>query len=121
MDSSKYSGQPSEDIVLDSELYNIHPTIAERKINERRNLRIPCNHVQACVESSGERIIVEVVNISRRGLCFRAENHFMTGLEITIATHYSQGGQNIFQRAKIVRSSRTEGETQYEYGVEMLK
>jgi hypothetical protein len=91
---------------------------AERNGKKRRFLRIPCKSIFACIRAESEHIVVEVVNISRAGVGFRSFRHFRAGAEVSIATHYIEGGQNIFQTGRIVRSHLPSGTTCVEYGVE---
>ena len=90
----------------------------ERTGNERRSPRIPCRNMMACVKTPFTTAVVNVPNISRKGLCFRSAKKFWQGAAVSIATYYIEGGQNIFQNARIVRTRNSPSGTITEYGVE---
>jgi hypothetical protein len=75
-----------------------------RTKNDRRHHRIPARKTQACIKTEGgENVIVNLVDISRGGACFTSYVNFQPGTPVLIATHYIEGGQNIFQLGRIVR------------------
>jgi hypothetical protein len=49
---------------------------------------------------------VNLINISRGGVCFSSHAEFHPGISVSIATHYIEGGNNIFQDGRIVRVQR---------------
>jgi hypothetical protein len=51
-------------------------------------------------------------------MCFRSAENFYPGTAVSVATHYIEGGQNIFQNGRIVRVCRPSGMTSADYGVE---
>ena len=78
-----------------------------RTVNQRRYLRIPCRNVQGCIETKqGASVIVRLLNISRGGVAFTSSAEFYTGTPVSIATHYIEGGQNIFTDGRIIRVQR---------------
>jgi hypothetical protein len=97
--ASTYSGNSLE-------LVTGHPPVHVKlpyPANHRRYPRIPCANVKACVKAGeASRVIVEVVNISRGGVCFLSSEQFSPGTVLSIATHYVEGGQNIFQLCQIL-------------------
>jgi PilZ domain len=115
-----YAGYEPDLVPICHELYYLKPT--KRTVNERRHPRIPCRNVKACIKTEqGSSVVVDVVNISRGGLCFTSVMEFHPGTQVSIATHYIEGGHNIFQDGRIVRV-HSKGSTTVpgEYGVEFL-
>jgi hypothetical protein len=99
---SHYSGYEPNLVPNGHEIYHLPRTV--RAANERRHPRIPCRDVRACIKTEqGSSVIVNVVNISRGGLCFTGGTEFYPGAPVAIATHYIEGGHNIFQSGRIVR------------------
>jgi len=114
MESIKYCGQTSGGLTTEHKDRPVKPL--EQTVTERRYPRISCKRMLACIRTELTSTIVEVVNISRSGMCFRSVQHFWPGTMVLIATHYVEGGQNIFQNARIVRARYRSAYT--EYGVE---
>jgi len=89
-------------------------------VNRRKRPRIPCRKTRAYVitdEVPG--VVVDVVDISRGGLCFTSFEQFRPKTAVSIATHYMEGGQNIFQDGRIVRvRHKPSGMSPSEYAVE---
>jgi hypothetical protein len=97
-----YSGYEPNLIPLCHEIYTLRPD--SFITDQRRHPRISPKNVKACIELSNEKaIVVDVVNVSRGGVCFRSSVNFDVGSLIAVATHYIEGGQNIFQDGRIVR------------------
>jgi hypothetical protein len=115
MDSLSYSGNAPEDLAFEHERYHALPR--RRTVNKRRHLRVSCN-ASACIRTKKATVLVEIVDISRSGMCFRSAEHFYPGTAVSVATHYIAGGQNIFQNGTIVRVHSPSGTTCAEYGVE---
>jgi PilZ domain-containing protein len=113
-----YSGRP-EDIVTGRERFP-----AQRRttfVERRRCNRIPCRDARACIRPAGSTsVIVEMPNISRNGMCFRTSEQFRPEARVSIATHYTQGGQNIFQDGRIIWMRDMESGIS-EYGVEFTR
>jgi hypothetical protein len=87
-------------------------------VNRRRHARISCKHVLAFIKTETNSVLADVANISRSGMCFRSAEQFCPGTAVSVATHYIEGGQNIFQNGTIVRVYRPSGMERTEYGVE---
>jgi len=74
------------------------------RTNRRAYPRIPFRKTKACVKSQGvPDVIVDVVDISRGGICFVSAEQFYVGTPVSVAPHYIEGGLNIFQDGRIVR------------------
>jgi hypothetical protein len=89
-------------------------------VNRRKQPRVPCRKIRAFVITRDvPGIVVDVVDISRGGLCFLSFEQFSPKTTISIATHYIEGGQNIFQDGRIVRvRQKRAGMLPTEYAVE---
>jgi hypothetical protein len=73
----------------------------------RRTPRISMRQAKACVESSaGVQDVVELVNISRGGLCFRSDRSYPLRSCIRVAAPYTPDNTNVFVQGKIVRITR---------------
>jgi hypothetical protein len=73
------------------------------------------------VVAAGKTYIVEVANVSRGGACFVTFDRLTQGESVSVAVHYVEGGQNIFQNARIVRTRpRPSGSLPTEYAVEFV-
>ena len=115
-----YAGYEPDLVPICHELYYLKPTV--RTINERRHPRIPCRNMKACIKTEeGSSVIVDILNISRGGLCFTSVMEFHPGTQVSIATHFIEGGHNIFQDGRIVRV-HSKGSTTVpgKYAVEFL-
>jgi len=115
---SLYSGHEPNLVPICHEVYYLKPT--GRTVNERRHPRIPCRNVKACIQTEqGSSVVVNLVNLSRGGLCFTSVIEFCPGAQVSIATHFMEGGHNIFQDGRIVRvHSRGSATLPGEYAVE---
>jgi hypothetical protein len=113
-----YSGYEPDLLTTSHEMYHLTPALHTR--NERRHARIPARKAQACIRmESGESFIVSMLDISRGGACFTSAIDFHPGTSLFIATHYIEGGQNIFQLCRIVRvQHKPMGDLPGEYAVE---
>jgi hypothetical protein len=49
---------------------------------------------------------VNLVNISKGGVCFTSYAEFHQGTPVSIAPYYIEGGHNIFQNGRIIRTQR---------------
>jgi len=75
----------------------------------------------ACIGPLGpEADIVEVVNISRKGICFRSSQTYHEDSWVQIAVPYTQGAVNIFVTGCIVRCRKISNDLT-EYGVDYVK
>lgn len=101
------------------EVYYLKPMGAG---NRRRHPRIPCRNVKACIKTEqGSSVVVNLVNMSRGGVCFTSVAEFRLGTKVSIATHYIEGGHNIFQPGRIVRvQSKLTAIFPGEYAIEFL-
>jgi hypothetical protein len=117
---SAYSGFEPTLMHSAHDAYQITPTI--RAVNERHYPRISCRNVKAGIKTAqGSIIIVDLLNISRGGLCFTSLSDFLSRTLVSIATHYIEGGHNIFQDGTIIRVQRRGSATILgEYAVEYL-
>jgi hypothetical protein len=118
---SAYSGYEPHFVPICPEVYLLTPLV--RTVNERRYPRIPCRNVKACVKTAlGSSIVVNVVNISRGGVCFTSAEKFCAETPVSIATHYIDGGQNIYQDGRIIRvQRRPTAMLPGEYAIEFLQ
>ncbi len=89
---------------------------SEKRKHGRNNMK-----TVACVGPVGPRAdIVEVMNISRGGMCFRSSRTYREDSWIQVAVPYTEGAANIFVAGRIVRSRRINNAST-EYGVEYVK
>jgi hypothetical protein len=117
---STYSGYEPHFVPICPEVYSLKPLV--RTVNERRYPRIPCRNVKACIKTEqGSSVVVSLANMSRGGVCFTSVEPFSKGTPVSIATHYIEGGHNIFQDGRIVRV-QSKGSVNFpgEYAVEFL-
>jgi hypothetical protein len=98
---SFYSGYEPTFVPISPEVYLLRPPV--RTVDERRHARIPCRNAKACIKTEHGLNIVNLVNISRGGVCFTSDVHFRPGTRVLIATHYIEGGHNIYQEGTVVR------------------
>jgi hypothetical protein len=117
-DDLTYSGFEPDLIATCHDVYLVKPEV--RTKDERRHSRIPARQAQACIRTEdGKSVVVNLLNISRGGACFTSFANFQQGTAVSIATHYIEGGQNIFQMGRIVRvQHRAVGTFPGEYAVE---
>jgi hypothetical protein len=102
---SPYSGHEPNLVPASHHIYHLRPAV--RTVNERRHPRIPCRNVKACIKTAqGASVVVDLVNISRGGACFMSSAEFYPGTAVSIATHYIEGGHNIYQDGQIIRVQR---------------
>jgi hypothetical protein len=91
-----------------------------KKPDKRKYGRINMKTV-ACVGPLGPHAdIVDVVNISRGGICFRSSQTYHEDSWVQVAVPYTQGAANIFVAGCVVRSSKISNDLT-EYGVEYVK
>ena len=91
-----------------------------KKQEKRKYGRINMKTV-ACVGPLGPHAdIVEVVNISRGGICFHSSKTYREDSWIQVAVPYTQGAANIFVAGCVVRSRKISNDLT-EYGVEYVK
>jgi hypothetical protein len=114
--SSTYSGHELDALVVTG-----HESFLVKPAKERRHPRVPCRKVKACIKTEkAASVVVDVVNISRNGLCFLTFEQFCPGTAVSIATHYIEGGQNIFQNGQVIRvQQRPVSNRPGEYEVEL--
>jgi hypothetical protein len=99
---SHYSGYEPNLVPTCHDVYFMKQSV--RAMEEQKYPRIPCRNVLACIKTDqGASVIVNLINISRGGACFSGYVEFDEGTHVSIATHYMEGGQNIFQDGRIVR------------------
>lgn len=88
-------------------------------VNRRKRPRVPCRKTKAYVITDQVAgVVVDVIDISRGGLCFASFEQFRIKTAVSIATHYMEGGQNIFQDGLIIRVRHKESGMPAEYAVE---
>jgi len=88
--------------------------------NRRKYARISMKTV-ACVGQPDPRAdVVDVVNVSRRGVCFHTSRIYGQDTWVQIAVPYTPGAANIFVAGHIVRSRKMDNALT-EYGVEYTK
>jgi len=116
---SNYSGHELEGIVTDHNQFQTpQPASTAHTINMRRHLRIFCRNARACIRTESASVIATLTNVSRNGLGFRTSEKFNPGTTVSIATHYVEGGENIFQSGRIVRVRLSPSGNFADYGVE---
>ena len=87
---------------------------------KRKHPRISMKTV-ACIGPPGPRAdVVDVVNVSRGGVCFHSSRTYGEDAWIQVAVPYTPGSANIFVAGRIVRSRKMDGALT-EYGVEYAK
>jgi len=107
---SIYSGRQSEDIITGHDHFHVKPPGCD--LERRRHPRIPCRNVKACIKTGqAAPVVVDVVNMSRSGVFFASTNLFNPGAAVSIAMHYIEGGQNMFQKCRIIRAQPTPSAT----------
>jgi hypothetical protein len=88
--------------------------------NRRKHARVSMK-TSACVGSPGSREdVVEVINVSRGGICFRSSRIYNEDSWVQVAVPYTKGAANIFVAGRIVRCRVING-TLSEYGVEYVR
>ena len=116
-----YSGQSTE-LVTGYDGFVAPPPV--KFVERRRFARIRCKNVKACIKlGEGLQAVVDVLNISRGGVCFTSREKYSVGAIVSIATHYIAGGFNIFQDAQIVRFRLPESSPEtapIEYAIEFF-
>ena len=91
-----------------------------KKADRRKYARISMKTV-ACVGQPGPHAdIVDVVNVSRGGVCFRSSRPYAEDTWVQVAVPYTPGAANIFVAGRIVRSRKMDSALT-EYGVEYAK
>jgi hypothetical protein len=116
---SAYSGYEPHLLRICPDVYSLKPPV--RTVDQRRYPRIPCRNVKAYIKTEGPGVVVNLVNISRGGVCFTSVAEFRLGAKVSIATHYIEGGHNIFQAGRIVRvQSKATAFFPGEYAIEFL-
>lgn len=104
--NSQYLGYEPNLMPSSHEVYFLKPTV--RTADQRRYPRVPCRNVRAYIKTELDSgVIVDLINMSRGGVCFSSHAEFYPGTPVSIATHYMEGGQNIFQNGRIVRMQRS--------------
>jgi hypothetical protein len=118
--SQTYSGQ-APGLVTGHDHFHVNSPVRTIFVERRRHPRIPCRDVRANVRTKeAASVIVDVPNISRNGACIRSFEQFCPETAVSIATHYIEGGQNIFQNGRIVWAQSRASDLPAEYGVEFL-
>lgn len=114
--SSVYSGSASADIITGASGFDVKPSA--NMVDKRRHPRIPCRGVKACIKTDHTADVVDVVNMSRAGLCFQSAEQFVPGTPAAVAIHYVEGGQNIFQNGRIIWAKHRSPDLPAQHGVE---
>jgi hypothetical protein len=73
----------------------------------------------ACIMQPGSETLVDVVNVSREGLCFRSAREFAANTLVRVAAPYTAGGSNIFVIGRITWSRAAENA--HEYGINYVR
>ena len=72
---SSYSGYDPNFVPICPEVYHLRPPV--RTINERRYPRMRCANVKACIKTAqGTSVVVDMVDVSRGGVCFTSVETF---------------------------------------------
>ena len=91
-----------------------------KKTDKRKYARISMKTV-ACIGPPGIHAdVVDVVNVSRGGVCFHSSRAYGDDAWVQVAVPYTPGSANIFVAGRIVRSRKLDGDLT-EYGVEYAK
>jgi PilZ domain len=85
----------------------------------RRQTRLKVN-LKGLITFGGQETPIEVEDMSRGGVRFRARRQFILGLTVRAAIPYTPGGSNIFVSAKICWSKHGPDGTS-EYGLQYVK
>jgi len=97
-----------------------HILATGNKREKRRYARINMR-TTACVGPAGpNQDIVDVLNVSRGGICFRSPRIYKDDSWIQVAVPYTPGAANIFVAGRVVRSRRINSALA-EYGVEYVR
>jgi hypothetical protein len=117
---STYSGFEPNFVPICPEVYLLRPLL--RTVNERRYPRMGCRNMKACIQTAqGTSVVVDMIDVSRGGVCFISVETFSSGTLVSIATHYIEGGHNIFQDGRIVRVQNKSSATfPGKYAIEFL-
>jgi hypothetical protein len=120
MGESTYSGYDPNFVPICPEVYLLKPLV--RTVNERRYPRMRCGNVKACIKTAqATSVVVDMIDVSRGGVRFTSVKTFSKGTLVSIATHYIEGGHNIFQDGHIIRvQSRATRMVPGEYAIEFL-
>ncbi len=88
-----------------------------RTENDRKHLRVRTT-ITACIRAPwrGDEV-VDTVNVSRGGFCFKSPKDYELGSRIEIALPYMPDSANIFIPARIARARASPSEAVREYGV----
>jgi hypothetical protein len=93
---------------------------SDKKPDARKHTRINMKTL-ACLGPPGPREdVVEVVNVSRGGICFSSSRVYGPDTWVQVAAPYTPGSANIFVAGRIVRSRKL-ANALTEYGVEYVK
>ncbi len=83
------------------------PKPTERHAERRRSPRISMRQAKACVEAADKGSeVVELINISRGGICFRSHSVYPLHCHIRVSAPYTEGSTNLFVTGRIVRVHR---------------
>jgi hypothetical protein len=117
LSSPIYSGREPEDIITGNNGSRLRHSA--RSADARHFPRIPCRNVKACIQTEeAASFVVDVVNLSRGGLCFLSIDQFAPGTPASVAVHYVKGGQNIFQKGRVVWTHERKLDLPSQCGVE---
>ena len=85
----------------------IMPKPVATGIKRRRSRRITMRKAKACMDMPGSKPeVVELINVSRGGICFRSQSIYPVGASIKVAAPYTEGSTNLFVSGRIVRVQR---------------
>jgi len=88
--------------------------------NVRRHRRLAMPNAKAMVKSANaDEEVVELIDVSRGGACFRSEMVYSLGTWVRIAAPCTVGAANIFVMARVVRAKKAR--IGREYGVEYVE
>jgi hypothetical protein len=83
------------------------PKPPPRGAERRRSPRIPMRQAKACIELPDRTTeVVELINVSRGGVCFRSQHVYPLHCPIRVAAPYTDGSTNFFVTGRIVRVHR---------------
>ena len=96
------------------------PGVPSKPSDKRKHPRISMRTL-GCVGPAGPNAdVVDVINVSRGGVCFRSSRTYLLDSWIQIAVPYTPGAANIFVAGRIAHSRRVDN-TSKEYGVAYVR
>lgn len=91
------------ELVTGFESYSISPeTNSPTRVDDHR---IICRNATASIKiGEGQHFLVKLASMGKKSVSFISEERFVVGNSVSIATHYIEGAQNIYQDGRITRA-----------------